>query len=183
MHPRPVACLRESVKLHPDFPVTVNHVAVTNRVGTVQFLPHPEHTTRSRIASTDGAVDIEAVTLDHYLQKQGIQRVDFLKMDIEGWEPVAFQGATESLKNGSLPVIFVELSTVPLAEQGFTAEDLVRPLREAGYRLYFVRPGDLENRAVEILEFHGKGIKVAPVDELPTEGSTDLLAVRPDLRA
>ncbi|MDR1242873.1 MAG: FkbM family methyltransferase [Deltaproteobacteria bacterium] len=37
-------------------------------------------------------------TIDHFVEKSGLQRVDFIKMDIEGAERDALKGATKILK-------------------------------------------------------------------------------------
>ena len=42
---------------------------------------------------------IETITLDDFVQEQKLDRVDFIKSDIEGFERYMLQGAQETLKN------------------------------------------------------------------------------------
>lgn len=49
--------------------------------------------------AVDGAgVDVETQTLDDYVSANSVQRVDFIKMDIEGAEPEALIGAERSIR-------------------------------------------------------------------------------------
>jgi hypothetical protein len=45
--------------------------------------------------SVDGA---ETISIDDYVARQGLTRVDFIKMDIEGAEDAALSGAAETIR-------------------------------------------------------------------------------------
>ena len=51
---------------------------------------------------------VEAVTLDEYVQKNGIAKVDFLKIDVEGAEASVLDGATSVLDRDK-PIPLIEL--------------------------------------------------------------------------
>lgn len=51
---------------------------------------------------------VELVTLDYYCQNHGIDKIDFLKMDIEGNEYNALLGATDLLNKNKIGVIQIE---------------------------------------------------------------------------
>ncbi|MGC8650941.1 MAG: FkbM family methyltransferase, partial [Hydrogenobaculum sp.] len=51
----------------------------------------------SRIAS-NGAIEVELTTIDDFVKEQGIEKVDFIKMDIEGAELDALKGAVNTIK-------------------------------------------------------------------------------------
>jgi FkbM family methyltransferase len=46
----------------------------------------------------DGPVDAEAATIDSVIEQLGLERIDFVNMDIEGNEPRALQGARNTIQ-------------------------------------------------------------------------------------
>jgi len=90
---------------------------------------HPLH--RGRKMEVTGAT---ATTLDAFLDREGVSRVDFIKLDIDGFEIPALRGARETLRRFH-PAMVMELSPHQLAEQGGSIEELVALLAAADYRL------------------------------------------------
>ncbi len=82
-----------------------------------------------RAMSTEGAA---AQTLDDYLAARNVERVDFIKLDVDGNELRVLQGGRETLRRFR-PVLVTELAPDTFTEQGF--EEFIALLREAGYRL------------------------------------------------
>jgi FkbM family methyltransferase len=73
--------------------------AVWESSGTLRFTGHYENSAAGIVAvsaSTD-AVEVPAVTLDEAVAGLGLDRVDFIKMDIEGAERQALKGARATL--------------------------------------------------------------------------------------
>jgi FkbM family methyltransferase len=52
----------------------------------------------SRPSSDQGGIDVETETLDHFVSESSLDRVDFIKMDIEGSEPEALIGAEQTIR-------------------------------------------------------------------------------------
>jgi FkbM family methyltransferase len=90
-------------------------------------------------------VQVAVATLDQFLRRNAIQRIDFIKMDIEGAELSALQGAAGLLRTLPRPLLLIEVFEIRTRPWGYSAGDLVKMIVEAGYLLY--RPignGDLE---------------------------------------
>jgi FkbM family methyltransferase len=83
------------------------------------------------------AKNARAVTLDTFISEFAIERVDFIKLDIDGHECGMLRGARETLKT-LRPVILLELSPHQLDEGGGSIEELIDLLAAAGYTLYNV---------------------------------------------
>lgn len=83
-----------------------------------------------------GPQEVELTTLDEYCQEQNIRRVDFLKLDVQGWELHCLRGCQRLLSIGRIEAIYCEVNFVPLYEQQVYYEDVARILRDYGFRLF-----------------------------------------------
>jgi FkbM family methyltransferase len=90
---------------------------------------HPKH--RGRLVSTAGAsVD----TLDSFVQCNRIDRLNLIKMDVDGHELPVLQGALETLRRFR-PVLVMEMSPYIHAEQNHSFADFVALLKSLDYSL------------------------------------------------
>jgi FkbM family methyltransferase len=88
--------------------------------------------------STEGAL---TATLDEYCEDAGIQKLDFIKLDVDGFEVEVIKGGTNTLRHFR-PPICMELSPYVLEERGTSAEQLLGELRECGYQLVDLKSRD-----------------------------------------
>jgi FkbM family methyltransferase len=72
-------------------------------------------------------------TLDQLAGEQGLERIAFVKVDVEGAELAVLQGGTETLRRHQ-PVLLLEIEHRHLDKYGVGSADLLRHLREYGYR-------------------------------------------------
>lgn len=86
---------------------------------------------------TDTAEMIGTTTMDSLLRSMGIKKVDFIKIDIEGYEYFAFKGAEVLLSSPDAPVILFEFAAwaEDIAE-GIIPGDAQRLLTAYGYNLF-----------------------------------------------
>ena len=100
---------------------------------------------------------IEISVLDDFYKKGTIQKVDLLKIDVEGFEPFVLRGAREIIQRFR-PVLFIELAEVNLRQQGYTARQLIELVESFHYNVEDARtmqPIDknFENHHTDILCF------------------------------
>lgn len=110
---------------------------VSDAPGRVEFTV-TDQGINSRIASPafggDAAtVEMELTTLDHFAEREGLDRVNFIKMDIEGAEELALRGAPKIVERFRPRWSIASYHTDPQGDKQHPK--LVRLLREAGYEV------------------------------------------------
>lgn len=78
---------------------------------------------------------VKTVTIDNYVKRENIERVDVIKIDIEGSEPDALKGATETI-NRFHPLIVCELNVRALESGGSSCAALCRQFELMNYEPY-----------------------------------------------
>jgi len=87
---------------------------------------------QGRLMTTTNA---ETRTLDSVLLSLNLERVDFIKLDIDGFECGMLRGASEVMARWH-PIIVMELAPYALEEQGASLGELIALLTKYGYALY-----------------------------------------------
>jgi FkbM family methyltransferase len=111
-----------------------------------------------------GVERVEAVTLDELASRLRLERVDVVKLDIEGAEVEALRGASDLLRRHR-PSLVVEVCATALEGNGVTVAALEAALRTARYTTFEIDDQTGELIRVEALAAEG-GRNVAA---LPTE--------------
>jgi FkbM family methyltransferase len=124
--PRNLEFLRRHLSLNRIDNATVIEAAVTDRGGTVHF-EEDASTSKGRIGA-QGTLEVRSVALDELVARERMPWPDLLKIDIEGGEFLALQGARRILTE-SHPVIF--LST----HSGKIHKECLAFLESLGYRI------------------------------------------------
>jgi FkbM family methyltransferase len=124
---------------------------------------------------TDGArgdAQVAVVTLADYAREHGIDTIDVLKMDIEGWELQALRGADELLREHRIRALVCEVEQTHLERAGTSAEALIGHLLSRGYV-----PVPLERFGQRLRSALTRGLTPAPlagdVAFLPVEDLAD----------
>jgi FkbM family methyltransferase len=124
---------------------------------------HPKH--RGRFVSTQGA---SADTLDKFVEREKIGRIDFIKMDVDGNELPVLQGGRRVLRE-QRPTIVLEMSPYVHAEEQNSFAAMIELLKGLRYKIEDARNRKtlpLDAAALERLIPDGAGINVValPVD-------------------
>jgi FkbM family methyltransferase len=79
----------------------------------------------------------EVMTLDHFIALQKIEKIDFMKIDIEGAEIMAFRGMEVTLKQNPPKIIVSEITFYP--DSAATPIELIEYLKNFGYQAFQIR--------------------------------------------
>jgi FkbM family methyltransferase len=135
--------LRTTVALNDLSNLTVNEAAVGDHDGGASLMRwrgvgnSNEGMNFIATDSSDGEA-VRLVSLDRYCADRGIERIDLLKIDIQGNEPKAFAGAARLLREKQIRTIFAELSW-EAGRPDEPAAVLIAMLADAGF--LFSLPG------------------------------------------
>lgn len=83
---------------------------------------------------------VDVVPLDSYLERVGLDRVDVIKIDVEGAESLVFRGAGKLLS--ARPAIVIEFEESNQVRFGSSCAGLARMLIEKGYKLESILEGE-----------------------------------------
>lgn len=142
-NPRIIPLLERSAREWPDERFSIRHCCVTDRPGTSHHLL-PDASWGHGLISDHG-VPVPNLLLDDYIAEQGVSRISFLKLDVEGWELHALRGAQKALASGKVEAGFIEVAPDALRRTGATAGDLLDLLDAAGFDSYFAGLWDSED--------------------------------------
>jgi len=139
-NPSMAELLRRNLDLNPELGrrVTIETRALGAAPGTADFFcPVRGHEGVGGLRDTKRAalgrvVQVPVVRFDDVVRDHGLDRLDVMKIDIEGGERDLFRGARSTL-SALRPVLLFEGSPQNTKAWGYTVDELLRDVRAAGY--------------------------------------------------
>jgi len=132
--PETAAALAEALELSGHASAHVHTTALVESEGRATLYV-PDDVGRGALApesERDGAVSVGVRRLDDVWETQGKPAVAFVKMDVEGAEPLVLRGGSAFLA-ATRPVVCCEINPPKLANMGFRAGDVLEPFARLGY--------------------------------------------------
>lgn len=114
--------------------ITVLPCALSDVAGTVQMSLRESNSGAAHI-SQHGDTEVEVSTLDSICADRQFSRLDFVKIDVEGFETRVLKGGSQCLQK-LRPKLLVEMMPEQLERTGSSAAELASTLRDYGYRLH-----------------------------------------------
>lgn len=135
-HLQPI--IAENLRLNGIASAKVLQLAVSNKPGTVTINLAPNNGASGIYLSSRYHVSTETVsarTLTQILNDEQLDRIDLMKVDIEGSEYEAVMGSPEVFEQHRVRVLALDLHPKILADNGRRAQDIVERLASWDYRL------------------------------------------------
>jgi FkbM family methyltransferase len=104
--------------------------AAAEAAGELHLAINPDHPADHCLS--DHGVSVQAVTLDALVAAAGDRPVCLIKIDVQGAEPRVLAGARLILGRFK-PAVFLEIDESGLSRAGRCIDDVLRPMRSAGY--------------------------------------------------
>ena len=143
--------LRENVCLNDLINVTVVEKAVSDLMGTFDFHVFPEGCdvynslgAKERPEEKLHAVEkilVEVTTIDAFAGEAGIEKIDILKIDVEGAEERVLKGAEQLIRRSPNVQIVIEIYEPSAQQCGCSSQRLIEMLEGWGFSMFEIGPG------------------------------------------
>lgn len=156
--PDPVTFLRARTNLSLNsFPnLRLENIALGGEEGVVTLervaLGNSGMNRVTKLPPSTEAATVKMTTLDHFIRRADLSRIDLVKLDVEGYELEVIKGSQESLARFR-PILFIEVDDRNLRRTGASASALLADLAARGYALTHAVTGKPVN-ARELPEAH-----------------------------
>ena len=80
-------------------------------------------------------VKLQQISLDYFVQKNQIDYVDVIKIDVEGYEPFVLDGCINTIKKFK-PVLYIEITPLWFKNIGRPFTEILNFIKSLGYELY-----------------------------------------------
>ena len=118
-------------------------MALSDKVGELSFYSNPKSRATARLnlnpssnPSDNEVKTVKCTTLDQYLEDKKLDKIAFLKVDVEGYEELVFQGAINSLKQHKVDVIYYEVCPYQANTVNLNPKTPSQILLDNSYKLY-----------------------------------------------
>lgn len=115
--------------------------AVSDKTGTLKIylskMLNVDHRTY-QIDDYSDVKEIDAIAVDDYLRANENLKIDFIKMDIQGFEMAALKGMLTTLRSNTEIKIISELWPYGLQKAGSSATEMVLFLNSEGFNVYLL---------------------------------------------
>lgn len=173
--------LERTIRANGRTHVTLIRSALGDSDGTGALFLHPANKGKHSFVPTDPPEDegdrllVPITTLDRSLPAIGIEHVDVVKIDVEGWEAHVIRGMRETITR-NLPFLFFEYAPARIREAGEDPDAMLAFLEQTGYRFALIGEKDGVPRPVDLRKFSdtlsGRDDYVNIFAEVPRSDST-----------
>lgn len=111
------------------------HMAKPHNVGATSF--------RDQYCASGETLQVACTTIDNYMSKNGITRVDVMKIDVEGAESAVLKGAKKLLSSPHAPAIVLEYEESAQERFGSSCAEITSLLTAHGYTLERITPSGI----------------------------------------
>ncbi|MFM9840734.1 MAG: FkbM family methyltransferase [Cyclobacteriaceae bacterium] len=143
--PRVFDYLSWNIRINQLSNISIVNNAMSNRDDqTVDFFSPLDKFGKGSLAPifTNDSVEVKTITLDEFSTKQEVP-IDFIKVDVEGFESLIFEGGSELLKGMQAPEILFEFVDWAEESAGQLPGSAQTRLLDFGYNLYDFKNGKI----------------------------------------
>lgn len=154
--------------------VDAHNIALGAREASLSFFSNPDSTSASHLVTEDTlghspTGTVEMSTFDAFVKSQGIEKIDLIKIDVEGFEIDVLRGAQDTIARLK-PSLLIEFNAFTMVGfRDINPRDLLRLLRETfPYVCRFKdrQPQLIDSDAAALTFIHDNLVSAGCVDDL-----------------
>jgi FkbM family methyltransferase len=150
--PGTAAALRDRVGKHDR--IKSFELGLADRTGTMSLRYNPAASTHTTFTDyphrwTGEQIECAVVRGDEFLAREGLDSVDFLKLDVEGAEHLVLQGLEDHLRQNRLRFVQFEYGRVNILTH-FLLRDFYQLFRSYGYAVGKIYPDHVDFREYDL---------------------------------
>lgn len=146
--PKSFRLLEQNIRENGYGNVVANNAAVGDRNGAIDLLVCRTGESDNRIAAADSAdrdrVSVPLFSLDEYFPVS--TRIDFLKIDVQGAEPLVLKGARRVIADNPQIKVVMEFWPQGMSEAGHSPPELLEAIADLGLDLHELPENGKEHR-------------------------------------
>ena len=128
--------LNKNIKENALTNIQIENKAVSDTNSKVSFILN-NSITGSRISRNDkDGISVDSISIDKYSIDNKIKKINFIKIDTEGYDLMVLKGMTEIIESNPELKIMVEYHTELLQEAGIDPKDLIKFLQQQNFKIY-----------------------------------------------
>ncbi len=145
-HPESFALLSKNIETNKKIrgientpKIDLYQMAASSKSGTRSLALNPENKADNRLSDAPEeweSIPIEAKSMDALLVEQEIEEVNFVKMDVQGYEHRILSGFMDTLRRSKKTVIMTEFWPQGIDSTGGNARSYLQDLADLGFELY-----------------------------------------------
>ena len=135
--------------------VTIEKKAVSDKTGKINFYISKDLNVDHQSYDSGEGRDCEeadAISLDDYFFDN--TKIDFIKIDIQGYEPIALKGMSKIMRQPGKMTVFGELWPYGLQKAGSNAEEYLNFFKNHGFKIKFFEDGIDYNEKIKDKDFY-----------------------------
>jgi FkbM family methyltransferase len=127
--------------------VATLHMAVGSGDGSLEFWHNDEHSADHRVVTEtfkasrpapEKITRVAVTSVDNFVAARGLQKISFIKVDVQGYELAVCEGMRETLRSHPELCVAFEYAPEGMRELGFEPAALLEFFRTAGYQLHIL---------------------------------------------
>ncbi|MNU66697.1 2-O-methyltransferase NoeI [compost metagenome] len=135
-YPKTFHKLETNIRLNQTVRINAFNIGLSNQKGLLHMAQHsPSNSGGFRMTSdTQNGISVPVISLDEFVSEQKITRIDFIKIDVEGFELSVLEGAKQVIRQFK-PILVFEYSVENIQAQNGNIEEALTGILENNYKI------------------------------------------------